>query len=67
MEASITVTAFHLQGFRFLPHAVEVFALLGYLHCKSIPETASTSCLLTTHRTLLTAVMCGRKMVAKEI
>jgi len=35
MEASITATAFHLQEFRYLPHAVEVFALLGYLHCKA--------------------------------
>jgi len=33
MEASITATAFHLQEFRFLPHAVEVFALRGHLHC----------------------------------
>jgi len=33
MEASITAAAFHLQEFRFLLHAVGVFALLGYLHC----------------------------------
>jgi len=42
MEASITATVFHLQEFRFLPHAVEVFALLGHLHCTASQKERAT-------------------------